>query len=405
MQPLRGRGLHQYGWNMNKKKIIPLLATLLLAIWGGWQLGFMAIVIVILTALSWAFLPALFADKIIEQAQEIIEPELEPDISADVHDLHDEAYSHLIEQLVLIRSESEQMNGLVQDAIAQLTQSFQGLNEQGEHQASLLDSLLNRDDGSGMESFIAESDELLTNFVEMVLSNSKDSMYLMHRLDDMSEKVDGVFSLLGDVKDIASQTNLLALNAAIEAARAGEAGRGFAVVADEVRKLSQKSDDFSEEINAITREVQQTLGAAKEVVTRVVSADMNVALSGKQKVVDMSNTMTEMNQHSHHIIEQTGAASQQISSLVNQAITSLQFEDMCTQISDHVLQRVDAVTQLSELVDQLHEARMDPDNFNNYRILLTDTEELLEQLKPKIKSVEHQAVSQQDLDTGDIELF
>ncbi|NQY27630.1 MAG: hypothetical protein HRT92_10725 [Piscirickettsiaceae bacterium] len=394
---------------MSKQTFISLMMTAFLAILSLFQANYLSFVAVIVTASIWIFLPLLIKsdNNKAESEPEKGHTRIDPSLLNDIQEMHDKAYSHLTEQIGLIRGESEQINGLVQEAIGQLTTSFQGLNEQSTLQADMLTGLLNEDSGeeSSFSYFIAETDRLLSYFVDLVLGNSKDSMYLMHRLDDMTEKVDGVVSLLGDVKEIASQTNLLALNAAIEAARAGEAGRGFAVVADEVRKLSRKSDDFSEEINGLAKEVKDALASASDVVNRIVSADMSVALSGKKKAADMSDSVAEMNVHSQQIIEKTGNVSQQISIMVNQAITSLQFEDMCTQLSAHILRRLDSVGELSSLVDRLHEARINPDKLMDYRELLTGIERSLSELKPKIESVGHQAVSQQDLNSGDIDLF
>ena len=390
---------------MNKQWLTPSALTLILIGFSIAQGNLLAAIFVVIAAIIWQVLPHYLANKV--SATEPERAQLEPviDLSDSVHAMHDEAQEHLNEQLAMIRTESQQVSDLVQNAIMQLTDSFQGLNTQSDQQAVMLNSLLHQDEGDGLESFVDETDKLLTYFVDQVLSTSRDSMYLVHRLDDMTVRVDSVFDLLSDVRDIASQTNLLALNAAIEAARAGEAGRGFAVVADEVRKLSQKSDIFSDEISGLTMEVKQSLKEATEVVNKIVSADMNVALSSKQKVAEMSESMAKMQEQSTNVIEQTEKASHQINVMVNQAVTSLQFEDMCTQLSAHIFRRLEAVGDFGDLVEKLNMARMNPELLENYRATLTELEETLAGLKPKIASVEHQAVSQQDLDTGEIDLF
>ncbi|MEQ1821758.1 MAG: methyl-accepting chemotaxis protein [Fimbriimonadaceae bacterium] len=78
----------------------------------------------------------------------------------------------------------------------------------------------------------------------------------------LQEKGQKIGSIVSAIEDIAEQTNLLALNAAIEAARAGEHGRGFAVVADEVRKLAQEASDAAKEIGLLIKDVSQTVGQA-----------------------------------------------------------------------------------------------------------------------------------------------
>lgn len=119
----------------------------------------------------------------------------------------------------------------------------------------------------------------------------------------LSEQAKEISNMVSIIKSVAEQTNLLALNAAIEAARAGEAGRGFAVVADEVRQLASRTSSASNEISNV---VSRNLEVTQQVLDAINSIDR---LSGKNRemITQLSDIINEIENGAQKVVTSVSA--------------------------------------------------------------------------------------------------
>lgn len=157
-------------------------------------------------------------------------------------------------------------------------------------------------------------------------------------IDTLGRDVSNITSVLEVIQGIAEQTNLLALNAAIEAARAGEAGRGFAVVADEVRNLASRTQDSTEEINDMIERLQKGAGRAVDVM-KASTAVSNVSMEKAQDAMEALNRIAEAITAISQMTSQIATASEEQTSVTEELNSSI------TRIAD---QGQEAATAASE---------------------------------------------------------
>ncbi|MEG3755903.1 HAMP domain-containing methyl-accepting chemotaxis protein [Psychromonas arctica] len=165
------------------------------------------------------------------------------------------------------------------------------------------------------------------NSIEDLASEIENSVTAIQQLDI---EADNITNILEVIKSIADQTNLLALNAAIEAARAGEQGRGFAVVADEVRNLAQRTQDS-------TGEIQLTLETLKRSTLSAVSVINNSHNKSLQSVEHVSNT--------GHVIDEINISVEQIKDISKETSTASMIQ---TTTLDEIRTNVKEVNQVTE---------------------------------------------------------
>jgi len=236
-------------------------------------------------------------------------------------------------------SAADKINNLAKEIHSRVEEAFRIVENTKQEGDSIKHSL----DGSvkgaqNIRSEISESSKMLNtaknNVVELVAKvrvSVEKEMELAHKLSALSHDAEQIKSVLSVINDIADQTNLLALNAAIEAARAGEHGRGFAVVADEVRKLAEKTQKSLSEINSTVNVIVQSINES--------SSEINTNAENMQQLSEISATAEEE-------IEVTVSKMESATTITDRSLETIL---VSTRQTEGILQQIDEIDEISKL--------------------------------------------------------
>ena len=377
-----------------------------------WPSAVSAMLSVAATALVWWLAQNSMHSAAVRRAR--LSENAEPEGTRDLHQIYGLLIATLRDCFSQLRDGADQMRGFTADAADTLSKAFHGLDADARRQTQLMGHVLgalsaglgnnearvagDSAEGVTIAGVVENTTELMRQFVSMCVTSSKHNMDSVSLMDEMTLKMDHIFSLLAHVRSIADQTNLLALNAAIEAARAGDAGRGFAVVADEVRKLSHNSNKFNEQIRQQIEEAKHSIERTRSSVRKAASQDVSVLLKSKRRVDQMMTRLQQFESFVHDHLSEATVLSNSIGRRTADAVRSLQFEDLVRQVSEHSTQTAIRVDQYIVTSAQLL------DNYRD-RDAGTITHDLNEAAAALRASWSRKPAAQQDMDGGEIELF
>lgn len=283
-------------------------------------------------------------------------------------------FNHFTEKLRIM---IEGLKALANDAFSQsanTSQAAQEIKAKVNMQHMEIDSVVTAiNELSATASEVARSSEsaaTTTNETNLKVKESERGIVAAsHSVETMTEHVNSaktsisavaqrsndITHILDVIRSIAEQTNLLALNAAIEAARAGEQGRGFAVVADEVRSLASKTQDSTNEISQLIDNLQNEVGTSESIIDKSVAQASEAMAHCAKAASQMSEMVNELALISNEVTQIATAAEQQSAVTEDLSANMTGISDAAAELSELADTVEQAAEQLTYLVEQKHQ--------------------------------------------------
>jgi methyl-accepting chemotaxis protein len=281
-------------------------------------------------------------------------------INRMLHSLHDVIVSikSTAEQVASaadqLRSASEQMATGAEEVAAQASTVAVATEEMSATVQEIANNCLHAADGTKQVDASANSGRLIVEeTIRMMGTLSNQVRSTSHTVAELGKRSDQIGEIVITIEDIADQTNLLALNAAIEAARAGEQGRGFAVVADEVRALAERTTKATKEISDMIKGIQKETHEVVESMEKGVSqARAGTMEAGKSREA-LKEILTQVETLNSQVNQIATAAEQQTATTSEISNNINQITEVVQETAKGAQESADSANQLSGLADEL----------------------------------------------------
>jgi methyl-accepting chemotaxis protein len=238
-----------------------------------------------------------------------------------------------------------------------LSRGFQRLAISAQQQTARVDSLTSLAQGIEVEGEIVPIERIagllegtLSDVVGKILLLSKDSMSMVFALDELNANVQRVDQCMEQLNGINNTTNMLALNARIEAERAGTAGVAFRVVANEVRELSKTTQSLAATMKGELKALTDGIASGQATMRRVATIDMSDNVLAKERLEVLLTALVNRSANLGTIVADAVKESGMISADVDGMVTGIQFQDRMRQRLEHVVDTLHVVDQAIEEV-------------------------------------------------------